>query len=494
MTSDRSLRSVEAFLLPLRELSLRRELLMVLLILAETMILYIVAGTLLAEREPPHAPPPIFLIFAVLLISWQIPHILATLRVWTPEYEIVMSIGLIALILLSIKVAAFPAEPLFSTDWLHGTVDALIFRESDSVRPVWLLILFVAYAWWRGRTRAEASLETGYSMLRYGLIWLAGILLITILAAEPGAAIFSRINVVLVGFLATTLLAIAIARQPESDTAPDYPWLIWVVIVALPVFAIAATAVSSVEVLTRDTLDLLITILTPLFWALGMLLRGFVLAVAVLAFVLMWPFIWLLERHGLSPLGNFSGINLSPATGSDADQASRIVFEIADPLRYVVAALVLVLLVWLLVRFTFARRKRWDAGSRQQRDSLIDWSQDPQSILSSALTWIRNTVRPRVTDPYLHDPEWRWTYQIRTLYRQFLRVSEMNALNRVPAETPSQFARRVAHADARLKLPADRITRQYNLARYSGRPATALEAQEVEQALGSFERILDGSS
>ena len=483
MDPSRVMSRIHPWAQPLRELSLRREVLALLLIFAETMIVYVFAGTLLAEHEAPYTPLSIIVVFAVLVIGRVVPHLLNTIRVWTPQYEIIMAVSLIATLLVVIKAGAFPEASTFSTSWLSETVDALILRENNSVRPVWMLIAFASIAWWRGKTRAEASLETAYGMLRLGVIWMAGAIAFTVLAAPEGSVIFQHMSAALIGFIAVTLLAIAIARQPEGEDAAAWnaSW-VWLLVFAVPVLLITAASISAVGVFTRDTLDLAMAVLGPVFWLVRVTLQALILAVAILAFIAVSPLIWFLERQGFRPMGSFPDINLSPGSRADAEELARSTLQIDNPVRYLIAGLILLALFWLLIRFSFRRRKRWTEQPRHQRESLIDWDTGSGNLLRRVQSWLGAQIHPLRKSTGPEGPEWAATRRIRQTYRQFLRMHQRRKQPRHPGETPRQFAQRLEMKDVVQTPEIQQITELYNQTRYSGAPASGEEADAMDDA------------
>jgi hypothetical protein len=484
---------IQSLLEPLRDLSPKREVVMLCLILAETMILWILAGTALAEYDVPYTPLPIAIIFGLLIVAYLVPHFLATIRIWTPEYEIVMGTTLIVSLLLVIKVGAFPDHTILSLDWLQQTVNALILRETEAIRSVWMLIIVTAYAWWRGRSRAEASLETAYAMLRFGLIWLAAILIFTVLVAPEQSAIFNHIDMALLGFMIFTLLAITIARQPEDQrsAAWNQGW-IWVIILVAPVVAIALTSISTVGVFDRDTLDLLLLAVTPVLWFLQVIVQALVLTIALLAFIVISPVLWLLDRYGINPLSRFPEINLSPGNFSEAEQYASSTFNIENPIRYLIVGVILLALIWVLIRFSFTRRKRWHEPVRYQTDSLIDDDSD-DSAIQRAVRWIAARLNRQWDDLHSSDPKWRANRRVRRAYQSFLRIATRRGFDRVSHDTPNQFAQKLSGNCNRLKQPTERITAIYNQARYSGQVVDNAHADDAESALREAREHFDKS-
>ena len=484
MNRNGRLTRLQPLVQPVRDLSPRREVIAMLLLLAEVMIIFLLAGTFLAERDPPYAPLSFGIIFVVLFVSYLIPHLLNTIRIWSPEYEAIMTVSIVGTFLFVIKVGAFPEAPLFSLTWIQGSLDALTLQENESVRPIWVLIVFAVYAWWRGKTRAEANLETAYTMLRLGLIWITAGMALTFLAAPSGAAIFGQINAAVVGFLVCTLMAIAIGRQPAGpDSAAWSAGWVWLLVFIVPIVAIAGIAVTTTGVLDRSTLEHLLLVISPFLTALQFVLQALVLVIAVVAFILLLPLIWFLERQGVRPLANLPVIDLTPGNIDDAESFARNTLHIENPARYLIAGVILLGLIWLLIRYSFRRRRHWQEDPPQHRESLIDWEPGGTSLLQRARDWVESRIRPRRTNPLPDGPEWEHTRRIRRTYQQFLRTTSRMNIPREPEETPAAFGDRVGAHYSTLTPEINEITDSYNQARYSGTPALERDARRVEQAL-----------
>lgn len=484
MTPDDPRTRIGALFAPVGRLSPRRELISILLILTESMIVYIYAGVLLAERDSPYSPLPVMLIFTLMLISYQIPHLLESMRIWSPEYETLMVAGLFGTFLLVFKVGAFPHVPWFSLDWLSGLIDALILRPNESVRPVWGLVFLTVYAWWRGRTRAEPVIDTTYAMLRWGILFVAGGLTLSWLSAPPGAAISERTSIAVAGFVVFALLAIAVARQPSSDSSREWnaAW-IWLAVFVLPITAILLASVSTAGVLSREVLDVTLSVLGPVFWAIGLALRAVILFIAVVTFILISPILWFLDRQDFGPFTNIPRLDIAPRSNSDIDEFARTTLDIGDPVRFLIAGMLLTAMGWFLVRFLFKRRKYWHETQRQQRESLIEWEDRPETLLRKAGGWIASRLGARRRDRFDRDPRWSGNRRVRRAYRMFLRLVADHGIQRRAGSTPNQLASDVIQIYAPIEQAVTLITDHYNRARYSGEPLTDSTAKRAESAL-----------
>jgi hypothetical protein len=479
--------TIRGLLLPLDQLSLRRESIMILLILAESMVIYIYAGFLLATYDRPFHPLPVLLIFALLLLAYQVPHLLETLRIWSPRYEIVMTVALLLSMLVVIKAGAFPTTASLSLAWLERAGEALALRGGDPVRSVWGLFALTVYAWWRGRTRADATLDAAYTMLRWGILLATTGVVLAWLAAPPGARILETSSAALVGYLVCVLLAIALARQPVLPEAnsPQPGW-VWAAVFVLPVLAIVLTTVSTAGLLTRDLLDLLVSIVEPLIWLVSIVIRSLILVIALVAFVILAPLLWLLERHDFGPLSGLPRLDIAPRTGNEFRDLSQTVLDIGDPLRYLVVGVITIGVIWLLVRFAFKRRKYWHDQSNLQRTSLIQWQHGSRSLLMRASAWLRSRFGGDPDAGLPAGAEWVNTRRIRRAYRRFLGITRDHGLERQSWQTPAAFASEIRVREPDLADDVDTLTRLYNGTRYSGKPADERSANDSEDALDAI--------
>ena len=102
------------------------------------------------------------------LLGTNIQRAMEGYRFFSPQYE-VLSVGAVSLLLLAaVRVIAFPTRALLDTAWPRDAAHALAFPSDPLALPMWSTIIFVAYAWWRGRTRDEPSLEAAYRTLARG--------------------------------------------------------------------------------------------------------------------------------------------------------------------------------------------------------------------------------------------------------------------------------------------------------------------------------------
>jgi hypothetical protein len=474
---------------PLHDLRARSELIGVLLIAAETTIIYLYLGVVLPTYEAPLTPVPALLVFTMLFLAYMIPRVLDILRIWTPEYETVMAIGLALTLLLALKVGAFPDHSWLSASWLTGVRDALIFRASDAIRPAWGLVILTVYVWWRGRMRAEPVIDTAYTMLRWGTLFMAGGLVLVWVGAPPEAGVRGAVSVAVIGYVVFTLSAIAVARVRSMPFSTRWriAW-VWMVLFGLPIVVIALLTISTAGIFSREALDALLRLLQPVFWTISLVLRAIILILAILTFVIIAPILWFIERQNLGPFPALPNFDLAPRSTSDLDEFARNTLDIADPVRYLVVSVVFFLIGSVLVRYLFRRRRRWQPPRREQHESLLDWEEQSRSIgqrVRALVGWLA----PR-GDPFgslRGNPVWLPTIRVRRAYRRYLRRASRAGARRPHGMTPSEFAERVGQVAPEVKDPARELTARYNVARYGAHPVSTDLADETERYLRDIE-------
>lgn len=476
----------------LRRLDWRSELLGVLIVLAEASLVYLVTGVLLAASLPGSPVLPFWIVAMLLLVAHVVPHALDEWRVWSPEYEAITALAIAASTMAAIKGGAFPHLSLLSVDWIRETVQAFAFLSNDSVRPVWGIVALATYAWWRGRTREQPSIDSAYTMLKIGSVALAVIIVLVLLVASEGDQVRGRLSIATVAFFVMSLASIGVARlklEGFRTSSPLGPR--WIATFVTPILAVVVIAIIGAGIFSRQFLDTVLWMLGPAFWFLGLVFDAFVLILAVIALIVLTPIIWLIgDRQPRFILA-------TPVPGDEGEQgmlerAAETPFQMPDPLRYLIAALVLFAIVSLLTRFVFRRRRREREATDEVRESVLDWN----DLLGSLKGRLRGLI-PRgreSTDPFAHlrgDDRWRHTLAIREAYLRLQERGERAGRPRRIPETADEYRPGIS---SRLATPDDVpraievITERYRVARYSGVPATAEDADEVQRAWRSIEQ------
>lgn len=468
----------------------RQELLGVAIVLAETFPVYVLCSVVFMAGGQTWTFP--FWIVAFLMLgAHAVCRALDEMRVWSPEYEIKMLVGIVITLLVAVKFASFPHMSILDVGWLRDTFQSLAFLPNDERRSVWGVVLLAVYAWWRGRARTEPAVDSAFGMLRWGSLTLFLSIIVVLAGTPDDAEIRDRLSAVTVGFFAVTLSAVGIARlklEGVRSTAPLGAG--WLGTFVVPILGVVAVAILAAGIFSRQFLDTVLWMLTPVFWLLGLVFQIIVLIVAVLAFIILTPIFWLIGERDPQI------VEVTPEPGElEAEQGlaenAERAFQMPDPLRYLIAAIVLFVIFSLLTRYVFKRKGRSRPPTGEERESVMDWN----DLLNNAGDRLKNLFRrPENPDPLAHlrgDDALRYTLRIREAYLKLqTRGSVLGRARRVN-ETAEEYRPSVgSRFDSASGAPAavDTMTDRYRKARYSGRPASAEDADVVEVNWKTIER------
>ncbi|MEX1159092.1 MAG: DUF4129 domain-containing protein [Thermomicrobiales bacterium] len=475
----------------LARLEWRGELLSILLILAEASLVYLFVGFALPESDSTSSVLPAWIVVMLMLTAHLVPHLLDEWRVWSPTYEAILVAAIALTMLVAAKAGSFSDVTIWDTAWLRGTFDALAFLSNDSERPVWGIVFLGMYAWWRGRTRAEGTIDSAYSMMRVGTFVMAVLLVLILASMSEDAQVRDRLSVSTIAFFACSLAAIGVARlklEGFRTSAPLGPR--WLATFVGPILAVIAVAIIGAGIFSRQFLDTILWMLTPVFFVLNIVFQVFVLILAIIAFILLSPIVWLIgaREPQLVPV---TPTALGEQDRSGLQEVTNSPFQVPDPLRYLIAALVLFVIFSLLTRFVFRRRRKERGSTEEERESVLEWG-NLFGALGDRLRGLRR--KPVEEDPLAHlrdDPRWRHTLTIRETYMKLQERGALAGRPRRPPETADEYRPGIAtRFSSATDVPAAiaAITDTYRHIRYSGSPATEQEATTVLNAWALLER------
>lgn len=474
-----------------RRLDWRTEALVLALATAEAAVVWLVVDLLLAATREDEARVPVAAVFVLIYLGTGLPRWLEAFDAWDRGFAIVTAIVVTVSTLFAIKTASFPGFGWTDPGWLRETTRAVVYRPNEARVPVWGIVVTSAYAWWRGKTRAEPGPDTALATLRVGTV-AALIAAAAQASVRTGGATQATSGAVVV-FFAAALAAVAMARMRghgggggggSGGGGADGAAPRWLDSMLVPVLAVTIGAVVVAGILSRDLLETILWFLGPLIWGVSVVFRIVILVLALLAFLLVSPILWFLSRHPI----DLAGVKLDPVKVSPGEQAQRVVdrtAQIPDPIRYLAAAAILLILFTGVTRLALRRRRRPAAGASEERSSVLA-AGDLWGLLKSLLA-ARLRRQPAPVDPLAGlrgDPRWMHTVAIREVYGRYLGWSRDRGLPRraetTPAEHERAVARRIDGAAARADL--GQLTGGYNIARYGAEPATAEQAAAVRDA------------
>lgn len=474
----------------LLRLDWRQELLGIAMVIAEAFPVYLAASLILNPTGLLSAFP-FWIVLGLLLSAHLICRMLDEMHVWTPEYEIKMAIGVVITLVVAIRFGAFGHYGLFDMGWISDAVRGLAFLPGSHERHPWGIVVIAVYAWWRGRSRAEPSIDSAFTQLRWGTGATVIAVVAIMIGAPDDAVIRDRLSVATIGFFTASLASIAIARLKLEGVRSSSPLgARWLGTFIAPIIAVVIVAILVAGIFSRQFLDTVLWLLSPVFWLLGLIFQVIVLIVAVLAFLILTPIFWLIgDREVEFVPETQTADELESQTG--LEEAVNQAFQLPDPLRYLIAAIVLFAIVSLLTRFVFKRKGRSRPPTGETRESVLDLN-DLLGDLGDRLRGLFRRNEPE--DPLAHlrgDDAWRHTIRIRETYMKLLARGEESGRSKRRSETASEYQVHVPQAlgsSPDLAPAVDSITTVYRKARYSGKPARAEEADIVEVNWDTIER------
>ncbi len=210
---------------------------------------------------------------------------------------------------------------------------------------------------------------------------------------------------------------------------------------------------------------------------------------ALLAFVIIAPLLWFLQREGF---GQFTGglrIPLLFRSFGGFQQFSLTRLNIADPVRYLIVGLVLFGLVTALTRFVYRRRRRWRDTASEKRESVMSLSEAVGSLSFDLRRFFRPLPSRRFSGRLRGDPRWAHTVFIRETYRRMQRWGAKVGVEQGPSMTAIEYEPDLSSRFPDAGHAIGTIIAVYTLARYSGEPASAEDAANVRQAWDTLRHL-----
>lgn len=453
---------------------------------AEGIIIWLFLTSALEAGE---AVLPAGMVIGLTLFGTMAPRILNAFDIWPPWYEIIVAVLILISTLGAIKIFALPAAAWSDPAWPGLILEGLILRGPNVIR-IWSMVLLSALVWWRGQRRDDPTLDSANATLRAGLpLFVLGLLAYTAAGSPAGDAAATAAGA---GFFAATLGAISVARHAADRATRSSPGETAMPVspaaVIVPVLVVLAVGAILSGIATRELLDTIILVLSPLVWALMMVLRALVLVVAAISFLLALPFIWLLNQ--IDPQGQTFISSGTPVAGDEVIRpvAERSI-DLPDPVRYLAVGVVLALLFATAIAFRMRHPRPTFIVGAEERESTFGLGRVLGDLGSSLKSLLRRTGEVDPLATLRRDSRWAHTVAIREIYRQLLIWASEHGVGRRAAETPYRHAGRVdseLHGASGEAL-ATIITR-YNRARYGATPASAREAEEVREAWRRLQR------
>lgn len=478
------MRDIRNRLLPGPEIDRPRIAIGAALCVAEAALVWLIVTALFAvPADRPDAVPGWF-VLALIVGTAVLPNVLDTLDIWNPWYELSMAAMVVGSLLVACKLLAYPAWPWINEAWLRDALRALILRPTDSELPVWGIVALVAYAWWRGRMRAAPSIDSANLMLRAGvLVALIGAVL---LATLDGGSAAGASDTAVVVFFVATMIAIGLARLFSPEWRGRDHAARTIVAAILPSILAAVLAIVIAGVVSREVLDTILWAVGPLLWALGIVFRAAVFAIAIATVVVLSPVLYLLSGRTVE-IGPIR-IDTSATFGNRIqEETAERTNQVPDAIRYLIAAALLAVIFAGVTRFVLRRRTVPNRGNASEERETVRPVLDIAAWLASLMRTLGLTGGRAQIDPLAGlrgDARWNATVRIRDNYARLLIWSADRGHPRMADVTPREHAKHLTAATPGIGAREDLalVTAIYDRTRYDGQPASDADAESVQTA------------
>jgi len=464
------------------------------LICAEAMLVSLVVGLIespgtISTGRTGGIPP--LAILVAMIVAAAIPRLVEAFQLWSPDYEIAIGAGIVLTLVGLLYVGAFRQYTPWNPEWFRQAVRAYIFRPTMAQSSVWLITIVIVYTWARGRLRETPSLDTTYTMLRVGVLVVAVTSILTVTAQETNTPGRAYVHLLVVGFFFFALSAVTLARlQIEGLRAQGRLGPQWIGPLVLPVALILIVGLLAAAILSHTFLQTVTAILHPLFVVLNFILDLIIAVISWIAYLFYLVLSSFVNKITGGKVAELPRLTTPPR--QVADQANHKVASLPDSIRFILLAIVLVGIIWLLTRFIFRRPTRRQRGN-EERESVMDWN-EVGAGLKGMLANLAARLRRTGADPWADlrgDPRWQYTLRVRTLYSRLLHRGARAGAPRLPSAAPREHVPPLEGVYPHAGAPLLTITDVYRAARYSDRPATADDATAAETA---FHTIINDQS
>ena len=136
-----------------------------LLLLAQGLLVWMVADQLFAPFTSNPDPLPVWLPLGLVTTAGVLPRFLHDYGIWNRSFGLVMVVVILLTTLATVKVVAFPSYPWLDSAWLRQAGRSLVFEQSTADIAVWAPIGLSAAVWWLARANGSPGLERSRTML-----------------------------------------------------------------------------------------------------------------------------------------------------------------------------------------------------------------------------------------------------------------------------------------------------------------------------------------
>ncbi|MGH2515432.1 MAG: DUF4129 domain-containing protein, partial [Ktedonobacterales bacterium] len=415
------------------------------------------------------------------------------------------------LLALRVSPAAFGNDGASFLDFSWVSAGGATFLRPDITNNLIPLFLLLAFLWWRATVIASATPTSSTALRRFaisfGLLLLAcvGLNAIQPDISDPYSAALTVLVIaeVFCGLLSAALVHLDFQRHEQGAAAGDSSDAQWIGSAILVGLLVVVVALFASLVFNFQSFLALLGYLGPvgqaiggaLAWVANLLALALTQLVTKIASVLALP-----KTHGFRftpPKVAYHCVN-AVVNGKTVVQCgnSQANSSFAWLVHFGVALIFLTALALIGIVLYFVVRKALNSPLRSEHASMVDEREalDGRSLFAAQLRDLFGGFgRRRVPE---RDPLQRGT--VRYMYRDVLRSAARRDLERTPAETPDEYARRLT-ATAPLATVAtgeagDLLTLSdaYDDARYAAREPDAPARASLQDCARRLIRLFGG--
>ena len=453
--------------------NIQAELLVLLTTLLDVVVWHLILNMLTGTRTY----LPLWPLLVVAVGGHVLAFVLEYRNVPSPLLDVILFVTALGSVLFVVWSALYSDVPLWDLRWVGNFVGSLLALQY----PAWPglgLVLLSSYLWNRAINTDPARPPNVAARFEFALIVLIGFGTARIF--NSGAELVGPVNRAIFWFFLVGMLALALRRAQMEGTRsrPVFStrWLLLSLAVVgglLLVGAILATVFSR---------DLGAVLFQPILVVLGLV-----------GWVLWTIFTWLVEILFwlLTPLidiiHNITGNDAPPGLIGIPAWLQRLQANQStnpsnlDPLLPLIGGMVVLLALFLLWLFWSPGRRRRNAVQGEERESVWDWKMLP-GLLAGLLGSRRAGPPPNSLDALARDARYRYTVQVRRIYRQLLDLAETRGVPRPVPDTADELLPALERVLPGDPAPLRAITDIYDTVRYRNTPATAEEAAAATEA------------
>lgn len=422
----------------------------------------------------------------LMLLPFNLSRLMSILRLPVDRQQIVMVGALLTTLLLAFRLLLFDVATVFDLGWLGE-----FFRAAGQANnPLWiktlLVLLTVAFAWWRGISLIGRRVDIDDVGLRFRL---GALISAPVVAGLAASRLLWPVTPLILLFFFASLVAIVLTRveQLELDRTggsfPLGPRWIGTVLAAATAVVFAAGALTAL--VTGESIVRLIGSLTPLWLAISFLSTAILATVSLLLtpvlVILSWLFGLLASVFGQSFQNTLDNLDLTlrgALLTSPFEQSEELGGSLSPVPRQLLGVLS-ILLVVLLVSLALNRVLRMMRQPSQVESEHL-------SPLDSLGNLEPPALGRKIADRFGLLRRWRTAASIRRVYREMSRTAANAGFPRANEETPNEYLTTLAEAWPDNDADTQLITQAYNRVRYGEIPETK---EELDEILAAWNRL-----